>query len=52
MITRNEIKSYRTFCNIYIHRYEEKNGEHEGVLRALFDLIFPETNPARQEADL
>jgi len=52
MITRNEIRNYRTFCNIFIHKFDEKNAEHESVLRALFDLVFPETDPARQEANM
>jgi len=52
MITRNEIRNYRTFCNIFIHKFDDKNAEHESVLRALFDLVFPETDPARQEANM
>ena len=51
-ISRNELRNYKTFCNIFIHRYDDKNPEHESVLKALFDLVFPETDPAREQANM
>ena len=40
-LSRNEIRNYYTFRSLMVKKYDEKNAEHESMLRALFELVFP-----------
>ena len=46
-VNRNEMRNYFTLKEMMIVPYDETNPEHEALLRAVFDLVFPIGSPDR-----